>query len=117
MHTILLVDDDEDLIEMVAFGLRQFGFKVCMYSECTDMNQKIIDCQPNLILMDIFIGDVDGRKICFEIKNSAHQNIPIILYSAGNILPSSIKDSRADDFIQKPFNFSELTQKINDLAA
>ena len=117
MYTVLILDDDEDLREMVSLGLQQFGLKVCCYSEHSDIDKKIAGCQPNVILMDIYIGDADGRRICYGLKNSQHKNIPVILYSAGYIPSLSIEESLANDFIQKPFNFAQLVEKIKTLAA
>jgi DNA-binding response OmpR family regulator len=116
LHKILLIDDDEDLSEMVSLALTRYNMKVYSYTDCTNLSQKIIECNPDVILMDIYVGGDDGRKICFNHKNSVHQKIPVILYSAGNIISSSIKDSLANDFIQKPFNISQLVERINKQA-
>ena len=116
MYNVLLIDDDDDLSEMVSLALTRHNMKVYSYTDCTNLDQKIIECSPAVILMDIYVGGADGRKVCFGHKNSIHQKIPVILYSAGNISISSIEESLANDFIQKPFNISQLVERINKQA-
>ncbi|RYY50247.1 MAG: response regulator, partial [Chitinophagaceae bacterium] len=71
---------------------------------------------PDVILMDIYLGNADGRIICKELKSDDKFNtIPVILYSAGNITSQSITDAMADSFIVKPFNNTEILDKIQEL--
>jgi len=66
--------------------------------------------------MDIFLGDHDGRHIARELKGSdAHKNLPILLYSAGQIDTSSITESKAEGFIQKPFNMKDLINRMRSM--
>jgi len=66
--------------------------------------------------LDVFLGDNDGRNLCHELKTGPHnQNIPVILYSAEKISDDSLKQSKADNFIAKPFDIGQLVQKINSL--
>ena len=72
--------------------------------------------RPDIILLDIFLGDADGRNLCYQMKlHPAYQNIPVILYSAGHISFSTIQKSKADEFIVKPFEIDQLLGKIKEL--
>jgi CheY-like chemotaxis protein len=66
--------------------------------------------------MDIYLGDADGRELCNSLKTSdKFGHIPVILYSAGNITTSSVKESQADDYLTKPFDNLQLVKKIRSL--
>src|SRR5687768_5200630 len=109
MWTILVVDDDSDLLEMVSLVLTSNAIKVNCLSNGNNLLDYLSNDKPDVILMDIFLGDLDGRKICRSIKSSQRlKYIPIILYSAGQIPISTIEDSLADDFISKPFEIIQL---------
>lgn len=88
---------------------------VCVTSG-TDMLNILEQKNFNLILMDIFLGEDDGRLIAKKLKDdNRFQNIPIILYSAGQIHSSSIAASKADAFIQKPFDIIDLVNTMKQL--
>ena len=62
---------------------------------------------PNLILLDIYLNDCDGRELCYQLKSSdQYKNIPGILFSVGHNTAQSVRDSLADDFIPKSFSIS-----------
>lgn len=113
MSNVLVIDDDLDLLEMVSMVLSSYGLNVQTISQGSKVNESLIVSKPDVILMDIYLGDVDGRDICSALKTSVeYQHIPIILYSAGYITSNSIQASRADDFLAKPFDNKQLVEKI-----
>lgn len=118
MPNVLVIDDDVDLLEMVETVLTSYDMQV----SCANAGSKLFDSlkarRPDIILMDIYLGDADGRELCHDLKKSEEfSHIPVILYSAGNISRSSIQESKADDFIVKPFDVSMLAKKINAMVA
>ena len=115
MLNVLVVDDDKDLLEMVSLVLKSHNMKVECLTSGGHFFQSVASGRPDIVLMDIYLGDSDGRDLCRELKNSRqYQNIPVILYSAGNISESSVQESLADDFVSKPFDISYLIGKINN---
>lgn len=113
MLKVLLVDDDSDLLEMVALALTANQMIVTSMNNGNNILESLSDVLPQVILMDIFLGDLDGRELCRAIKNSEQfRNVPVILYSAGQISASSIEYSLADAFINKPFDIEYLVNKI-----
>ena len=113
MAFVLIVDDDVDLLEMVSYALKINGMTV----ECLDQGAllmtKVVDRKPDIILMDIYLGDSDGRDLCRILKTDpALQMIPVILYSAGHIPMETVKQSLADEFISKPFSITHLVDQI-----
>src|SRR5678810_295406 len=70
--------------------------------------------RPDIILLDIFLGDADGRSLCYQMKlQPAYENIPVILYSAGYVPLSTIEHSKADEFIIKPFDAKQLLGTVS----
>lgn len=114
--SILLVDDDHDLCEMVCMALKAQQWTVSCVSGGSGVLPFLETSKPDLILMDIYLGDADGRTICKNIKETEGiQQIPILLYSAGIISHTSIQDSLANRFISKPFDLILLIQTIKSL--
>lgn len=118
MPHILVVDDDADLLELVSLVLKRSHYKVTALQDGAKVMQSVEYGTPDIILMDIYLGETDGRTICRNLKtNDKFRNIPVILYSAGNITNQSIKESMADSFIVKPFNNTEILNKISAFTA
>jgi len=116
MVRVLIVDDDEDLLEMVSMMLRASGMEVWGLTNGDGLIAAIEAHSPQIILMDIYMGEQDGRQLCRKIKNSTlYRNLPVILYSAGNIPPASITASGADFFLNKPFDMKTLVSKIKQM--
>jgi len=116
MKRVLIVDDDLDLLEMVCLTVRSNGMDPICVSSGQEALLTLATIQFDLILMDIFLGDKDGRELARQLKKEPRSaSIPIILYSAGEITASSIAESMADAFIQKPFNISSLIHRMYQL--
>ncbi len=113
MAKVLILDDDTDLLEMVSLVLKSYDIEPVCISE----GEGLLDClektKPDAVLMDIYLNTCDGRLLCQGLKrNDSYKHIPVILYSAGHITRSSIQDSMADDFLIKPFDISQLIDKL-----
>ena len=108
------MDDDEDLLEMLTMVFRARGdTEIKGFARGSLLLESLAIEKPDMVLMDIYLGDSDGRNLCRKLKNShEYSAIPVILYSAGNISKSSIVDSLADDFVHKPFDLSSLFSRI-----
>ena len=116
MQKILIVDDDKDLLEMVELTLSRLGYHITTLAKGSGFLNIIESTRPDIILMDIFLGDADGRTLCYNLKlQPAYENIPVILYSAGYVPHSTIEHSKADEFIVKPFDIKQLLGKIKKL--
>ncbi|RYY49186.1 MAG: response regulator, partial [Chitinophagaceae bacterium] len=84
MPHILVVDDDPDLLELVTLVLKRSQYQVTALQDGTKVFPTIAEIKPDVILMDIYLGNADGRIICKELKSDDKFNtIPVILYSAG----------------------------------
>jgi DNA-binding response OmpR family regulator len=116
MIRVLIVDDDVDLLEMVCLMAATHGLNPTCVSSGNAALEALKNDRFSLLLMDIFLGDHDGRHLAAELKQSDdYRDIPILLYSAGQIDSSSILDSKAEGFIQKPFNMKDLISRMRSL--
>lgn len=114
MHKILVIDDDINMLTVVQMTLSMNGFIVETLHKWQHTFDKIDAFDPDLILLDISLGGEDGRNISKQIKsNESTKHIHIILFSVFYTLDKALAGSMADDFIAKPFEASELLDKIN----
>lgn len=109
--TILVIDDDPDIIDAVEIVLEDEGYDV----QTTTKPEKVLDgsTQPDLFLIDIWMSGQNGKDICIQLKqNPKTKHIPIILFSANKDTAQIAQEAGADDFILKPFDIDDLLEKI-----
>lgn len=119
---ILVVDDDTDLVEMVAMKLASKNFRVAKAYDGVEAMAKIKEERPALILLDVMMPRKDGYTLCDELKKSEeYKGIVIILLTAvteaissTNYTHISGKTTLADDFIPKPINMDKLMEIVED---
>ncbi len=112
MQKVMVVEDDEDILFVVTFMLKQNGFSVIALSEGEKAIPEALQSKPDLILLDINLGRYDGRQLCLELKTIHHIQIPILLFSANVTLASTIRSYKADGFIPKPFDMDLLVNTV-----
>lgn len=116
MPHVLIIDDEEDLLDMVCLALPRSGFSTTCVLNTSDFFTELSRQRPDAILIDVYLGDEDGREICKKIKDDQQfTSTPVVLYSAGNISEESIVLSKADDFISKPFKLQDLADTLLQL--
>ncbi|MFZ5944966.1 MAG: winged helix-turn-helix domain-containing protein [Bacillota bacterium] len=111
-ETILVVDDDEDIREVIKLYLEKEGY--CVIS-ALDGNQAILkafNCDPHLIILDMMLPGLDGIEVCQEIRKNS--NTPIIFLSCkGAPLDKSMGlTAGGDDYMSKPFEAVELLARV-----
>ena len=114
MRRILAVDDDKDILEILQYILEDSGYEVETLSDRHFLFEKIKANMPDLILLDIMLGNMDGRELCKDVKAKLEtHDIPVILISAShNITTPFHQNGAPDDFIAKPFDISVLLNSI-----
>lgn len=118
MIRALVVDDDADLLDMMTFMLQANEIEVMPLLDGNLFFDTIRSTLPNIILLDICLGNCDGRILCKELKgNPLFSNIPVILYSAADISKESLDEQCAGNFMRKPFDMDILVNRIHTLAA
>ncbi len=113
---VLIVDDDAEIVELIVEVLERDGrFEVKTASSGYEAGMATQRFRPELILLDYMLPDVNGNVVCQTIRrNPEFENIKIIIVS-GVVKEDEIAQllkSGAQDFIRKPFNITELTDKI-----
>lgn len=110
-ENILIIEDDEDISQILIFSLTREGYTVKINDNGLRVEDDIQAFKPDLILLDIMLGDIDGFSICKEITN---YKIPIIMLTARIDITDKILglELGADDYITKPFDIREVITRI-----
>jgi DNA-binding NtrC family response regulator len=124
VRRILVVDDERDTVEMITALLNLEGFEV-LSALSGDEAMRILEAESqkapdsetpvDLILLDLLLGDVDGREICLKIKEDEKLKfIPVIILTVRSSLQDKIHSLNlgADDYLTKPFINEELLAKV-----
>jgi DNA-binding response OmpR family regulator len=112
LKTILLVDDESRMMDLLALYLTPIGFK-CVKKSSAIEAIRFIETQPaDLVLLDVMMPEMDGWTACKELKKV--RDIPIIMLTARSEKPDIVKGLKlgADDYILKPFDEEELVARI-----
>ena len=110
--TVLIVEDNLDLADATKHFLEIKRFRV-LISDGRNIQQLLQTDKPDIIILDIFLGGLDGREICRELKqNESTRSIPVIMLSAHDRLSKAYDDNCADGYIMKPFALAELLSEI-----
>ncbi|MBB1140138.1 response regulator transcription factor [Myroides sp. WP-1] len=113
---ILLVEDDKRISEFIVKGLEEKGMHVQLASSGDEARKLVLNGDWDLILMDIMLPDIDGIQLTKMIRFKKDYT-PILMLSALSDTTDKIDalDGGADDYLTKPFHFSELLSRINAL--
>jgi DNA-binding response OmpR family regulator/predicted regulator of Ras-like GTPase activity (Roadblock/LC7/MglB family) len=117
-QTILVVDDDIQTLTMLQLAFEAEGYAVLTASDGQQGISEALHNQPDLIISDVMMPDVDGFELCQTLKHRPEtQAVPIILVSAKGETSSIIEGFRqgADEYITKPFNFQEVLVRVERL--
>ena len=118
MHqkSILIVDDEEDIRDLLSYNLKKAGFNVDVASNGKDCLSKLKSNKPNLILLDVMMPEMDGLEVCEEIKSeSTNADILICFLTARGEDYSQIAalEAGGDDYVTKPIKPKVLLSRIN----
>ena len=110
--TILIVDDEQPIREILVYNLKKEGYNVIEASDGVTALNIALEQYPDLILLDIMLPKMDGLSVCKRIKNS--YNVPILMVSAKDEELDKIVglEIGADDYITKPFSVRELIARV-----
>jgi two-component system alkaline phosphatase synthesis response regulator PhoP len=116
--TILVVDDESDMTELVSYSLRRAGYEVVTAGSGQEALDRVHAQRPDLIILDLMLPDIDGFSVCEILRRDpATAAIPIVILSAW-----STHDARhlglelgALDYLTKPFSPKELVERVRKL--
>lgn len=115
MKKILIVEDDEKLRNELEIFLNNNGYKAQTLKEFKNTINKILEINPDLLLLDINLPEADGEYICKELRKKSEMPIIIVTSRESEIDELLCINYGADHYITKPFNIQILLAKIGSL--
>jgi two-component system alkaline phosphatase synthesis response regulator PhoP len=113
--TVLIVEDDEDIQQLVGYNLIKAGFGI-EYADSGELALELItERQPDLVLLDLMLPGMDGIEVCRVLRNDARaKETPIIMLTAKGEESDVVEglDLGADDYITKPFSPKVLISRV-----
>ena len=113
MKKILIVEDDRELNEGIAFHIKKTGYQPIQTYDLRTAGLMFREEKPDLILLDVCLPDGEGFQFCRQIK--AKRDIPILFITARDLEEDALKgyEYGADDYVIKPFSVRVLMKKID----
>ena len=112
---ILVVDDEQDMLELLGYNLREQGYEVLVASTGWQAIEEARKNIPDLVLLDLMLEGMDGYTVCEVLRQIPHTAaIPVLMITAlaGQIARFNGLAAGAQDFIRKPFDVKELMRKV-----
>ena len=113
--TVLIVDDEHDIVETLQFILETEGINCIVAYDGEDALNKAKTEKPDLIILDVMLPKINGYKVCRLLKFDAkYKNIPILMVTARSQEEDKAigEETGADEYITKPFNIVELAETV-----
>ena len=113
--TVLVIDDEKDLIELVRYNLRNEGFEVLAALDGESGVREAFDRMPDLVLIDLMLPGIDGLEVCRRLRaDERTSRIPLIMLTAKTSEADRVVglELGADDYVTKPFSPRELAARV-----
>ncbi len=114
-RTILVVDDDQGLRELVRISLEHEGYRVIQAANGLECLSAVREQQPDLVILDVMMPEMDGLEACSRLREFSHVPVLMLTAKVQSIDIITGLDKGADDYLIKPFNMDELTARIRAL--
>ena len=112
MKKLLIVDDSTELLAMQRL-LSFYNFSVRGVKDSKSLMTELKTFKPDIVLLDIFLGEEDGRKICRQLREDPDNiNVAVILFSGSEKHTQNYREWGADGAIQKPFAINDLVNQL-----
>lgn len=112
----LIVDDDEELVELIFDALEADGrFETRTANNGFDAGMMVKEYHPDIIVLDVMLPDINGKEVCTRVRSDTTLDDVRIICISGMVEQDKIqdlKDSGADQFLQKPFEVDQLIERI-----
>jgi len=112
---ILVVEDEADLAELVAYNLQQEGYSVAVARDGAGALSELRRQRPDLVVLDVMLPDISGTEVCRRIRrDAATERLPVVMLTAKGEEVDRIVgfEVGADDYIPKPFSPRELVLRV-----
>ncbi len=114
-QSVLVVEDEEDIRELVSYNLLKEGYQVAGVASGEDALSAVESKAPDLILLDIMLPGLDGLRVCRKLKEDArYESIPVIMLTARGEEADVVAglNMGADDYVTKPFSPKVLLARV-----
>ena len=115
METIVIIEDDESIREMLRYYFRSVGYEVACFESGEDYFEKAGEVKPSLYTLDIMLPGMDGLEILRRIRADAGlEETPVLMLTARTSEMDKVKglETGADDYVVKPFGIMELQARV-----
>ena len=112
---IYAVDDEPDILQLIAVNLEKSGFRVKTFPKASPLLKSLEKEVPDLLVLDLMLPDMDGLDLCRNLKNDPkRKGIPILILSAKGDETDVVLglELGADDYVIKPFSPRELASRV-----
>lgn len=116
MSSLLLVDDEAPIADVLARSLRARGHVVRVVYTGLDALLALSEEVPNLMLLDISLPDITGWELLRRLAPQDRERVPVVVFSASPLAPSRLEQFKPAGVLQKPFPIEALLRLVNDLA-
>jgi DNA-binding response OmpR family regulator len=116
-QSVLLIDDDATLLELLSGHLRTAGYQVLGAADGPAGLRLAAQASPDLVVLDVMMPGMDGWEVCERLHTRAEA--PIIMLTAKSEEVDKLRGFRlgVDDYVSKPFSFAELTARVGAVLA
>jgi two-component system phosphate regulon response regulator PhoB len=115
---ILVVDDEPDIIALVAYHLARSGYRVSTASTGTEALQAAREEQPSLVILDLMLPELSGFQVLERLRaEAAFADVPVLMLTARRDEPDRVQGLSlgADDYLVKPFSPQELVLRVRNI--
>ncbi len=117
-RSILVVDDDDGLAEMITYNLQQDGYHVTTVADGRSAVDVARRTTPDLLILDVMLPELNGFEVCRRLRQDASTaQIPVLMLTARRHESDKVSglDIGADDYLVKPFSYRELLARVHAL--
>ncbi|RKQ87175.1 response regulator receiver domain-containing protein [Solirubrobacter pauli] len=119
-RTVLVADDDEDILQLVSFRLQRAGYTVVTAADGPQALAAAREHQPDLAVLDVMMPGLNGYEVTRQLRaDAATAQIPVILLTA-RVQEADVSrgfEAGADDYLRKPFSPQELRSRVQAILA
>jgi len=116
---VLIVDDDEELVELIKDAFDHDGrFDIRTANNGFDAGMLVKEFRPDLVILDVMLPDINGREVCVRVRSDKSLDEVKIVCISGMVEADKVADLResgANEFIQKPFSVDKLLERSCEL--
>ncbi|HNS32485.1 MAG TPA: response regulator transcription factor [bacterium] len=111
---IAVLEDEKDILELIALHLEKSGYRVSKFSKADDLFKSMSKESFDLLILDLILPDMDGIEVCKQIKMTRGLSMPVVMVTARTEISDKVVglEMGADDYVTKPFSPRELVARV-----